>query len=102
MYALSAFRPDDGTLLAACHGAGFTGVLVEGVDNALSGEWVAARTAQVTRREALRDAPKLLRLTDRLQLAAWEEVLRRGAAPPPPAPLGPPARRAPGHPSPEF
>jgi len=81
MYALSAFRPDDGPLIAACYGAGFTGVLVEGVDSALSGEWVAARTAQVARREALRDAPKLLRLTDRLQLAAWEEVLRRVAAP---------------------
>ena len=68
-------------MLAACYDAGFTGVLVEGVDNALSGEWIAARTAQVARREALRDAPKVLRLTDRLQLAAWEEVLRRVAAP---------------------
>src|SRR5207253_2637817 len=57
--------------------AGFAGVLVEGVDNAVAGEWIAARTAQVVRREALADAPKLLRLTDRLQLAAWDEVLRR-------------------------
>jgi len=47
------------------------------VDNAVAGEWIAARTAQVARRAALADAPKLLRLTDRLQLAAWEEVLRR-------------------------
>jgi len=43
----------------------------------LRGKWIAARTAQVARREALADAPKLLRLTDRLQLAAW----RRGAPP---------------------
>jgi AraC-like DNA-binding protein len=77
MFVLSAFRPDDGPLLAACHAAGFAGVLVEGVDNAIAGEWVAARTAQAARRAALADAPKLLRLTDRLQLAAWEEVLRR-------------------------
>jgi AraC-like DNA-binding protein len=56
-------------------------VLVEGVDNAVAGEWVAARTAQVARREALADAPRLLRLTDRLQLAAWEEVLRRVGLP---------------------
>lgn len=77
MFVLSPLRPDDGPLLARCHAAGFAGVLVEGVDNAVAGEWIAARTAQVARREALADAPKLLRLTDRLQLAAWEEVLRR-------------------------
>jgi len=62
MFVLSALRPDDGPLLAACDAAGVG---------------IAARTAQVARREALADAPKLLRLTDRLQLAAWEEVLRR-------------------------
>src|SRR6267143_398808 len=77
MFVLSALRADDGPLLAACDAAGFAGLLVEGVDNAVAGEWIAARTAQVARREALADAPKLLRLTDRLQLAAWEEVLRR-------------------------
>ena len=81
MYVLSAFRPDDGALVAACHAAGFAGLLVEGVDNAIAGEWVAARTAQVARRDALTDAPRLLRLTDRLQLAAWDEVLRRVAVP---------------------
>ncbi len=81
MYALSALRPDDGPLLATCQRAGFTGVLVEGVDNAVAGEWVAARTAQVARRAVLADAPRLLRLTDRLQLAAWEEVLRRAGMP---------------------
>lgn len=81
IYVLSAFRPDDGALLAACHGAGFAGVLVEGVDNAVAGEWIAARTAQAARRAALVDAPRLLRLTDRLQIAAWEEVLKRVAIP---------------------
>jgi AraC-like DNA-binding protein len=81
MFALSAVRPEDGSLLASCHRAGFAGVLVEGVDNSVAGEWIAARTAQVARRAALADAPRLLRLTDRLQLAAWEEVLRRAGAP---------------------
>lgn len=81
MYALSAVRPDDGPLLASSRAAGFTGFLVEGVDNAVAGEWIAARTAQVARREALADAPRLLRLTDRLQVAAWEEVLRRAGGP---------------------
>ena len=81
MFVLSALRPDDGALLATCHASGFAGLLVEGVDNAVAGEWIAARTAQVARRAALADAPRLLRLTDRLQLAAWEEVLRRVAVP---------------------
>ncbi len=56
MYALSAVRPDDGALLESCRDAGFC-VLVEGVDNAVAGEWIAARTAQVARRAALADAP---------------------------------------------
>jgi len=81
MYALSTIRPDDGPLLASCRAAGFTGVLVEGVDNAVAGEWIAARTAQVARRAALADAPRLLRLTDRLQRRAWDEVLRRAGTP---------------------
>jgi AraC-like DNA-binding protein len=81
MFVLSAFRPDDGPLLAACHAAGYAGILVEGVDNAIAGEWVAGRTAQLARRAALADAPRLLRLTDRLQLAAWDEVLRRASGP---------------------
>jgi AraC-like DNA-binding protein len=81
MYALSTIRPDDGALLASCRQAGFTGVLVEGVDNAVAGEWIAARTAQVARRAALAGAPRLLRLTDRMQLRAWEEVLRRAGTP---------------------
>jgi len=81
MYAFSAFRPDDGALIASCLAAGFVGILVEGVDNAVAGEWIARRTVQVARREALADAPRLLRLTDRLQLAAWEEVLGRVGVP---------------------
>jgi AraC-like DNA-binding protein len=81
MFVLSAFKPEDGALLATCHAAGFAGVLVEGVDNAVAGEWVSARTAQAARRAALADAPRLLRLTDPLQRAAWDEVLRRAPQP---------------------
>lgn len=81
VYALSPFRPDDGDLIARTRAAGVAGLLVEGVDNAVLAEWVAQRTAQRARRRALAEAPRLLRLTDRLQLAAWEEVLRRAAAP---------------------
>src|SRR3989442_6971409 len=68
MFVLSALRSDDGPLLAACDAAGFAGVLVEGVDNAVAGEWIAARTAQMGRRAPPADAPKLLPLTHLLQL----------------------------------
>ncbi|MGH7537653.1 MAG: hypothetical protein ACREMF_03385 [Gemmatimonadales bacterium] len=81
VFALSTFRPEDGALVARCRRAGFAGVLVEPVDHAVAGEWVAQRTAQAERRRALADAPRLLRLTDPLQLEAWEEVWRRIAAP---------------------
>lgn len=80
-YALSAFRPEDGALLERCREAGFAGVLVEGVDNAVAGEWVAARSADAVRREALADAPRLLRLSEPLQRSAWDEVLRRVGRP---------------------
>lgn len=81
VFAFSAFRPDDGKLVADCQRAGFAGVLVEPVDHAVAGEWIARRTAQAARRRAFADAPRLLRLTDPLQLEAWEEVWRRVAAP---------------------
>lgn len=81
VFALSAFRPEDGALVVACQRAGFAGVLVETVDHPVVGEWIARRTAQQARRRALADAPALLRLSDALQLAAWEEVWRRVAGP---------------------
>ncbi|MGH8697965.1 MAG: helix-turn-helix domain-containing protein [Burkholderiales bacterium] len=80
-HAFSAFRADDGRLLTACQAAGMAGILIEGVDNPVAGEWVAARTAQAARREALRDAPRLLRLTERLQLAAWETTVASAGMP---------------------
>src|SRR3989475_5681567 len=46
MYALSAVRPDDGALLASCPDAGFTGVLVEGGDNAVARGGIAPRDPQ--------------------------------------------------------
>lgn len=81
VFALSAFRPEDGRLVAACQRAGLAGVLVEPVDHAVAAEWVCQRTAQAARRRALADAPRLLRLTEALQLVAWEEVWRRVSAP---------------------
>ena len=77
MFAFSAFGPDDGVLLDSCRDAGLAGILVEGVDDAAVGEWIAFRTASQARRAALADAPRLLRLTEPVQRKAWEEVLTR-------------------------
>ena len=75
VFALSAFRPDDGPLISRCMNAGLRGILVEGVDDAVAGELIAARSASRMRRVALRNAPRLLRLTEPVQLKAWNEVL---------------------------
>src|SRR5205823_4923603 len=60
-----------------CRRAGIQGIVVEGVDGAAGGEWIAARTASRRRRAALRDAATLLRLIEPLQVRIWEEVLLR-------------------------
>ncbi len=77
IFAFSAFGPDDGRLLAACAAAGFRGMLVDGVDDAVSGELVASHSASAVRRAALDRAPELLRLTEPVQRRVWEEVLGR-------------------------
>src|SRR5262249_19201628 len=80
MFAFSAFGPDDGVLIDSCRDAGLAGVLVEGVDDAAAGEWIAFRTASQARRAALAEAPRLLRLTEPIQRKVWEEVLGRPSA----------------------
>ncbi len=75
MFACSRFRPEDAPLIAACSDGGLRGVLVEGVDDGVAGELISARSATRRRRRALVDAPRLLRLTEPLQLRAWDEVL---------------------------
>jgi len=74
VFAFSSFRPDDGGLLVACRRAGVR-ILQGGVDEAVSGEVIASRTASRRRRAELRDAPALLRLTERIQRDIWEAVL---------------------------
>ncbi len=77
MWGFSAFRPDDGSLLAACLGGGLRGVFVEGVDEPAAGEVVAARSASRMRLAALGDAPRQLRLTESIQREAFFEVFAR-------------------------
>jgi AraC-like DNA-binding protein len=81
LFAMSGFRPDDGPLLARCRAAGFRGVLVQGVDDTVAAELIATRSATSARRQLLADATRLLRLTEPLQLQAWEVVLTRVGSP---------------------
>jgi AraC-like DNA-binding protein len=75
VFAVASFRPEDGRLLLAGRRAGVC-ILQSGVDDPVSGEVIAARTASRRRRTELRDAPSLLRLTEPIQLRIWDAVLR--------------------------
>ena len=79
VFGLGPFRPDDGRTLAAALAAGVQAFLVEGVDESVVGEFLAARTASRQRERELADAPRLLRLSEELQQRAWREVLGRAA-----------------------
>ncbi len=80
-FAYAAFRPDEAELLAACvRGAG-AHPIVEGVEDAVLAELILPRTASAARLTLLGDAPRLLRLLDPLQEAAWREVMRRVGTP---------------------
>ncbi len=81
VFAYSAFRPQDGRLVAACSVGGLRGILVDGIDDAIAGEVVASRSAARERAALLADAPRRLRLTEPIQLRAWEEVLARVGSP---------------------
>lgn len=71
-----AWRADDAGLLLSCHRLGMAAVLVEGVDDPVVGDLVARHTATALRRRGLAAAPKLLRLTEEIQLAAWQLLIQ--------------------------
>ena len=77
LFVAGPFGPGDGATLARYRRAGVQGILVDGVDDAAAAELVATRTVSRARRRALAGAPRMLRLTESLQLRAWEDVLLR-------------------------
>lgn len=81
LFAMSAFRPDDGPLIDRCVETGFRGILVQGVDDPAAGELIASRTASRVRLADLGNATRILRLTEPLQLQVWEQVVARAGAP---------------------
>ena len=80
-FAYAAFRPDDADLLVTCVHAAGAHPIVEGVEDAVAWDLILPRTASALRLGALEGAPRILRLVDRLQLRAWNEVLHGVAGP---------------------
>lgn len=74
-------RADDAPQIAGWHAAGVRAVLVEGVDDAVVGDLVARHSCTAHRRDALREAPALLRLTEPLQLDTWALLMEEPGAP---------------------
>jgi AraC-like DNA-binding protein len=102
IFVFAPFRPDDGHSLVALRDAGLSGVLVEAVDEPVAGELVAARSAGRRRARQLADGPRLLRLTEPIQRAAWDEVLSRVGARTTTADIARALRRSREHLSREF
>ncbi len=69
--AYAPFRPDDGELLLTCRRHAVAAVAVEGVDDPVVGDMVVRASITAERRRALAEAPRVLRLTEPLQQAAW-------------------------------
>jgi AraC-like DNA-binding protein len=74
------FRPDDGEVLDACYRAGVA-VAVEGVDDAILGDLVARVSLSAERRRALAEAPRVLRLQEKLQRDVWDYLVVNVATP---------------------
>ena len=74
LVAYAPFRPDDGELILACRDA-VASIAVEGVDDPIVGELVVRSSITAERRRALAEAPRMLRLTEPLQQAAWDVLL---------------------------
>lgn len=78
MYA--PFRPDDGEVLDGCHRSG-VGVAVEGVDDAVLGDMIGRMCLSAERRRAMSDAPRVLRLHEKLQREVWDYLIINVATP---------------------
>lgn len=71
LFVFGPFRPDDADQLLEYHRLGVQCVIVEGVDDAVLGEVLSRRSLTAARRQALAAAPRLLRLTEEIQLQTW-------------------------------
>jgi AraC-like DNA-binding protein len=74
-------RPDDGETILSCYENGAVTVAVEGVDDAMLGEMVRRVSLSTQRSRAMADAPRILRLSEKLQLQVWDYLLIHVAEP---------------------
>lgn len=82
LIAYGVFRSDDAPLLLLWQRLEVAAVAMEGVDDAVVGDLVVRQSVSVRRRAALADAPRLLRLTEPLQLQAWDLLVAAAGRPP--------------------
>jgi AraC-like DNA-binding protein len=75
-------RPEDAALVLGYHRLGVAALLVDGVDDAVVGDIVLRCGASASRRSALAEAPRRLRLTEPLQLKTWDRLLASAGRPP--------------------
>jgi AraC-like DNA-binding protein len=75
VFGYGVLRAEDARLVADGVEAGVVGLLVEGVDEPVAGELVAAHAASRRRAVELADAPRLLRLVEDVQRRAWDVAL---------------------------
>lgn len=82
LLVFGGIRPDDGDRIAMLvDGLGAT-VLIEGLDDPVVGDLVKRDTVTARRQAVLRAAPAALRLTEPIQLRAWETLLDWSGGPP--------------------
>lgn len=75
-------RPDDAELIHGWQRLDVAAVVVEGVDDAVAGDLVRRHAASARRRAALAELPRLLRLTEPVQLRSWERLVASAGRPP--------------------
>lgn len=79
LFIFGSVRSDEASLVLGFYERfGATAVLVEGVDDAIVGEVIGRATVTARRRAQLTGVPRQLRLTEPLQLAAFEVLLSAG------------------------
>ncbi len=75
-------RSNDAELMLSWQRLNVAAVAIEGVDDPVVGDLVMRQSVSARRRLSLADAPRLLRLTEPLQNAAWELLVAGPGRPP--------------------
>jgi AraC-like DNA-binding protein len=80
-FCLSPLRPADTAVLSRCVSAGCVDAIVEGVDEPVARQLVAARAFSTRFRHALAEPPESLGLATELQKSAWRAIVAFAGTP---------------------